>query len=134
MGYSDHFFEIVVHNVVRHRGDRLLSAIDVSRYLGQVVSVAFHPDFTFGDEITTYLVANGIGDTPLSTEIEGEDPVYRLHRNEIVGGGKTLTLHAPEMFTTPDREGECSAVTWILHHEYLGTLPISTMINGWRLR
>ena len=50
VGYSDHFFEIEVHNVLRHRGDRLLNAIDVSRYLGQVISVAFHPDFTFGDE------------------------------------------------------------------------------------
>jgi molecular chaperone HtpG len=133
-GYPEHFFEVELRNVVRHRDDRLLNALDVSQYLGQVAPVSFHPDFSFGHEITNYLRSNGVGYTPLSVEIEGEGPVFRPHRNEIAIGGKRLKLLAPEMFTTLDREGECSAVTWVLHHEYLGTLPKSTMINGWRLR
>lgn len=132
--YPEHFFEVELRNVVRHRDDRLLNALEVSRYLGQVGPVAFHPDFTFGKDITRYLTENGVGLTPLSVEVVGEGPVYRPHRNEILAGGKTLTMLPPEMFATLDRDGEPSAVTWILNHEYLGALPKSTMINGWRLR
>ena len=96
--------------------------------------LAFHPNFTYGKDITAYLVANGVGNTPLSVEIEGEGPIYRPHRNEVLVGNKTVTMLAPETFTTMDRDGEPSAVTWILHNEYLGSLPKSTMISGWRLR
>lgn len=133
-GYPAHFFEVELRNVVRHRDDRLLNALDVSQYLGQVAPVAFHPDFTFGKDITAYLIAHGVGYTPLSVEIEGEGLVYRPHRNEITVGNKILTMLAPETFTTMDRDGEPSAVTWILHNEYLGSLPKSAMISGWRLR
>lgn len=134
LGHPEHFFEVELRNVVRHRDDRLLNALDVSQYLAQVAPVAFHPDFSFGEQITTYLRANGVGYTPLSVAIDGEGPVYRPHRNQMVVGGKSLTMLAPEMFTTLDRDGECSGVTWLLHHEYLGSLPKSTLINGWRLR
>ena len=133
-GYPEHFFEVELRNVVRHRDDRLLNPVDVAQYLSQVAPVAFHPDFRFGDTITSYLRENGVGYAPLSVEIEGEGPIFRPHRNEMVVGGKTLTLLAPQLFTTLDREGECSAVTWILHHEYAGSLPKSTLINGWRVR
>ena len=133
-GYPEHFFEVELRNVVRHRDDRLLNPVDVAQYLSQVAPVDFHPDFKFGDEITSYLRANGVGYRPLSVEIQGEGPIFRPHRNELAVGSKTLTLLPPEMFMTLDREGECSAVTWILHHEYAGTLPKSTLINGWRLR
>jgi hypothetical protein len=134
IGYPDHFFEVELRNVVRHRDDRLLNPPVVSQYLGQVSPVAFHPDFTFGKDITRFLAENGVGLNPLSIDIVGEGPVYRPHRNEIAAGGRTLTMLPPETFTTLDRDGEPSAVTWILHHEYLGALPKSTMINGWRLR
>jgi hypothetical protein len=134
VGYPEHFFEVELRNVVRHRDDRLLNPLDVSQYLGQVAPVAFHPDFTFGEEISKFLSSNGVGYTPLSVLVDDDGPIFRPHRNQVALGGKTLNLLAPEMFTTLDREGECSAVTWILHHEYLGTLPKSSMINGWRLR
>ena len=133
-GYPEHFFEVELRNVIRHRDDRLLNPVDVAQYLCQVAPVDFHPDFKFGDEITSYLRANGLGYMPLSVEIEGEGPIFRPHRNTMAVGGTTLTLLAPEMFITLDREGDCSAITWILHHEYAGTLPKSTLINGWRLR
>ena len=133
-GYPEHFFQVELRNVVRHRDDRLLNELEVSQYLSQVAPVAFHPEFTFGREIASYLAANGVRYTPLSVEIEGSGQIFRPHRNNIVVGGKTLTVLPPEMFTTLDRDGECSAVTWIIHHEYLGSLPKSTMVNGWRLR
>ena len=133
-GYPEHFFEVELRNVVRHRDDRLLNPVDVAQYLSQVAPVAFHPDFRFGSEITSFLRDNGVGYAPLAVEIEGEGPIFRPHRNEISVGGKIVSLLTPEMFTTLDRDGERSAVTWILHHEYAGTLPKSTLINGWRVR
>ena len=71
----------------------------------------------FGDEITSYLRNNGVGYAPLSVEIEGEGPIFRPHRNEIAVWVKPLTMLATKMFTTLDREGECSAVTWILDQQ-----------------
>jgi molecular chaperone HtpG len=133
-GLPEHFFEVELRNVVRHRDDRLLNPIDVSQYLGQVAPVGFCPEFTYGTEIRDFLVKNGVGDVPITVEIEGEGPVYRPHRNSLSLGTKTVNMLPPEMFITLDREGEPSAVTWVLHHEYLGSLPKSTMINGWRLR
>lgn len=134
VGYPEHFFEVELRNVMRHRDDRLLNAAEVSRYLGQVAPVPFYPDFTFGKDINSYLTEHHVALTPFNVDIEGEGPVYRPHRNELRLGGKTLKMMPPEMFTTLDREGEIAAATWILHHEYLGSLPRSTMVNGWRLR
>jgi hypothetical protein len=133
-GFPEHFFEVELRSVVRHRDDRLLNPIDVSQYLGQVAPVGFHPEFTYGTEIRDFLLNSGVGDVPLTIEIEGEGPVYRPHRNSLLPGAKTINMLPPEMFVTLDRDGEPSAVTWILHHEYLGSLPRSTMVNGWRLR
>ena len=133
-GYPEHFFQVELRNVVRHRDDRLLNELEVSQYLSQVAPVAFHPEFTFGKDIASYLAENGVRYRPLSVEIEGAGKIFRPHRNNIVVGGKTLSMLPPEMFISPDRDGERSAVTWILHHDYLGSLPKSTMVNGWRLR
>ena len=133
-GFPKHFFEVELRNVVRHRDDRLLNALEVSNYLGQVAPVAFHPDFKFGEEIEKFLTDSGVMLTPLSVEIEGEGPVYRPHRTQVQVGGQSLTLLPPEKFTTQDRDGATAAATWILHHPYLGSLPKSTMISGWRFR
>jgi molecular chaperone HtpG len=133
-GYPEHFFEVELRNVARHRDDRLLNATEVSRYLGQVAPVPFHPDFSCGKDINSYLKEHHVALTPFNVDIEGEGPVYRPHRDELQVGGKTLKMMPPEMFITLDREGEISAVSWILHHEYLGSLPKSTLISGWRLR
>jgi molecular chaperone HtpG len=133
-GFPEHFFEVELRSVVRHRDDRLLNAVEVSQYLGQVAPVGFHPQFTFGTAIADFLLTSGVGDVPLTVEIEGEGPVYRPHRNSLLLGAKTINMLSPEMFVTLDRDGEPSAATWVMHHEYLGSLPKSTMVNGWRLR
>jgi molecular chaperone HtpG len=134
VGYPEHFFEVELRNISRHRDDRLLNATEVSRYLGQVAPVPFHPDFNFGKDINSYLKERHVALTPFNVDIEGEGTVYRPHRDELQVGGKTLTMMPPEMFTTLDREGEIAAVSWVLHHEYLGSLPKSTLISGWRMR
>jgi len=50
--------------------------------------------------------------------------------------GKSGMSHFQELTTicTPGREGDVAAATWILHHDYRGALPSSSLLEGWRLR
>jgi hypothetical protein len=129
-----HFFEVELRNVVRHRDDRLLNAVEVSNYLGQVAPVTFHPEFTFGTTITAFLSGVGLAIHPLSVNVEGEGLVFRPHRDVISSAGKLIRMHDLETFETLDREGNISAASWILHHDYVGSLSKSTFVNGWRFR
>jgi molecular chaperone HtpG len=72
--------------------------------------------------------------TSLQIDIEGEGIVYRPHRDEISIGTKNLKMLEFEPSTSLDRDGNVAAASWILHHEYLGSIPSSTLVNGWRLR
>src|SRR5271154_5558028 len=103
-GFPDHFFEVELRNVIRHRDDRLLNSIYVSQYLSQVAPVAFHPEFAFGPVIADFLLKSGVGDVPLAIEIEGEGAVYRPHRNAISLGVKAINMLSPEMSITLDRD------------------------------
>ncbi len=129
-----HFFEVELRHVVRHRDDRLLNAVEVSNYLAQVAPVPFHPEFTFGDEINSFLKSNGLALRPLSINIEGEGLIFRPHRNLIISGGKSVLMRELETFTTLDRDGNISSASWILHHDYAGSLSKGTRVNGWRFR
>jgi len=131
---AKHFFEVELLNVVRHRDDRLLNAVEVSSYLSQVAPVAFHSEFSFGERITSFLREAGVTLNVLSINVEGEGLVFRPHRNTISSGGKLVRMHEVETFMTLDREGNVSAASWILHHDYVGSLSKSTLINGWRFR
>jgi hypothetical protein len=71
---------------------------------------------------------------PLAINVVGEGLVYRPHRDAIISGGKPLHLAGLETFTTLDRDGNVSAVSWILHHDYIGSLSKGTLVNGWRFR
>ena len=129
-----HYFEVELRNVVRHRDDRLLNALEVTNYLAQVAPVPFHPDFKRGAEISDYLGTNGVALRSLSINVQGEGLVYRPHRDQIVSGGKALALGRLEKFPTLDRDGNVSAISWILHHDYIGSLSKATLVNGWRFR
>lgn len=130
----EHFFEVELRNVMRHRDDRLLNSVEVTKYLGQVAPVPFHPDFSFGREIVQSLSHAGVNLRPLAIDVVGEGAVYKPHRDEIESGGKQIKMHKVETFTTLDREGEPAAASWILHHDYIGSLAKGTQVNGWRLR
>ena len=119
-----HFFEVELRNVVRHRDDRLLDSSAVAAYLEQVAPVPFHPDFRHGQKISQLLLDHGVKLHPLSIYIDGEGQIYRPHRNVVnFGNGKSMESGEPELFTSLDRNGEVSAVSWILHHSYLGSIP-----------
>lgn len=129
------FFEVELGNVVRHRDDRLLDTTAVAGYLEQVGPVPFHPDFKLGKAITSFLHEHGVNLHPLSIHVEGEGQVFRPHRNVInLGNGKITEAGELQTFVLQDRNGDASAVSWILHHGYMGSLPKSTSVSGWRMR
>jgi hypothetical protein len=133
--WPQRFFEVELRGVVRHRDDRLLSEDLVTNYLAQVAPVPFSPDFQFGDQIRTFLESHGVRLGTIELEIGNRGPIRRPHRNSMAMG-KSGETHFRELTTTytPGRDGEVAAATWILHHDYLGGLPSSSLVEGWRFR
>lgn len=134
-GWPDRFFEVELRGVIRHRDDRLLNQEAVFNYLAQVAPVPFHPEFQFGEQITSLLQTHGITTGSIDIEIEGCGRVYRPHRDRIAVG-KTSETAFQELTTicTPGRDGGTAAVTWVLHSDYRGALPSGSLIDGWRFR
>jgi hypothetical protein len=133
--WPERFFEVELRGMVRHRDDRLLNEEVVANYLAQVAPVPFCPDFQFGDQIRSFLDTHGVRLGVVELEIAGRGPIYRPHRNAM-SMGKSGTTQFQELTTiyTPGRDGEVAAATWILHHDYRGSLPSNSLVEGWRLR
>jgi Histidine kinase-, DNA gyrase B-, and HSP90-like ATPase len=133
--YPDHFFEVELIGVIRHRDDRLLNAVAVGDYLSQVAPVPFSPEFTFGVEIQAALTGH-VNLANLQIRINGSDnPLYRPHRNSFlineIAQDKTTEL---EIKALNDVDGNVAAIAWVAHHGYYGALPNKTLIKGIRLR
>jgi Histidine kinase-, DNA gyrase B-, and HSP90-like ATPase len=133
--WPERFFEVELRGVVRHRDDRLLNDEAVANYLSQVAPVPFLPDFQFADQIRSFLEKHGARLSVIELEIVGRGNVYRPHRNSI-SMGKSGQTQFQELTTiyTPGRDGEVAAATWILHHDYRGSLPSGSLVDGWRIR
>jgi molecular chaperone HtpG len=134
-GFPDHFFEVELKGVIRHRDDRLLNAVAVGEYLSQVAPVPFAPEFSFGAEIEAALRGH-VNVANLLIRVNGSDsPLYRPHRNSFlineVALDKTTEL---EIKAFNDVDGNVAAIAWIAHHGYYGALPNKTLIKGIRLR
>ncbi|HET9377524.1 MAG TPA: ATP-binding protein [Chthoniobacterales bacterium] len=133
--WPERFFEVELRGVVRHRDDRLLNDESVANYLGQVAPVPFCPDFQFADQIRSFLEKHGARLGVIELEIAGRGNVYRPHRSSISMGKSGQTqFHELTTIYTPGRDGEIAAATWILHHDYRGSLPSSSLVDGWRVR
>lgn len=133
--WPDRFFEVELRGVVRHRDDRLLNEEAVANYLSQVAPVPFLPDFNFADQIRSFLEKHGARLGVIELELAGRGKIYRPHRNSIALGksGQTQFQELTTIYT-PGRDGEVAAATWILHHDYRGSLPSNSLVDGWRLR
>jgi hypothetical protein len=133
--WPERFFEVELRGVVRHRDDRLLNDEAVANYLSQVAPVPFWPDFQFADQIRSFLEKHGARLGVIDVEIVNRGKVYRPHRHSI-SMGKSVQAQFQELTTiyTPGRDGEVAAATWILHHDYRGSLPSSSLVDGWRVR
>lgn len=133
-GWPNHFFEVELRGVIRHKNDSLLSSSAVYDFLSEVAPVPFSPDFRFGEQIISAL-ADHISFGNLDIHIEGiNSPVYRPHRNDLQAreGVYDKFTHL-EVHSIPGNDSPVGAVVWILHHGYKGAIP-SSQIRGLRLR
>lgn len=129
------FFEVELRGVVRHRDDRLLNEEQVANYLAQIAPVPFSSDFQFGDQIQSFLETHGVRIGTIEVELMGRGRIHRPHRNSLVMGKSGETqFHELSTIYTPGRDGDVAAATWILHHDYRGALPSSSLVEGWRFR
>lgn len=132
--WPEHFFEVEMRGIVRHKNDALLNSQAVSSYLSQIAPVPFSPSFRFGEEINSALAkVDRMGD--LDIKISGiRERVYRPHRNAIKVNGVVFDdFGEVEIITIPSLDGGAGAVGWILHHGYKGAIP-SSELRGLRVR
>lgn len=134
-GEPEHFFEVELKGVIRHKNDRLLSPQSVADYLGQVGPLPFAKDFAFGKDIVAALRPHvALGD--LHITVSGlDEPLCRPHRNQLdLGEGEACDYSEFELREIPGVDGEIAAVFWLLHHGYSGAIPQASMVKGLRLR
>ena len=131
----EHFFEVELKGIVRHRNDRLLNPQAVADYLAQVAPVPFSPEFRLGSDITAALRPHvALGD--LDIRISGiPEPVFRPHRDWLeIADDKFDPFTDVEILEIPGIDGGVGAVVWVLHHSYAGAIPAGSLVKGLRLR
>jgi molecular chaperone HtpG len=131
---DEHFFEITMRNISRHRHDMLLNEKMIGHYLSQVAPVSFTDEFSHGSKIEQML-AEYLGRIPCRLTLNGEE-IRRLYRNEtkIPGGPHKLTISEIEFIKLADVDGETGAVGWLGHHDYVRSITTSLGIRGLRAR
>jgi hypothetical protein len=129
------FFEVQLNGMIRYRDDRLLNEEAVSSYLAQVAPVAFHPEFEFGQQITSFLKDSRVPLGAVDVQLVGRGPIFRPHKNTVSMGKSGHTcFHELRTIVTPSRDGGVAALSWFLDHDYRGALPSGSLIEGWRVR
>jgi hypothetical protein len=132
--YPDRFFEVELKGIVRVRSDKLMSPTAIAEYLAQVAPVPFAPEFKFGEKIKAAL-NDAVELADLEVRITGlEQPVYRPYRDSFTDNNRVSTFEEVEIIEVPGMEGELAAITWLLHHDYDGTIPSDSLVKGLRLR
>jgi molecular chaperone HtpG len=130
----DAFFEVELRGVVRLKNDQLVSATAVSDYLSQVAPVPFHPEFSFGDRIRN-IIEGHVDLCPVEISVNGSGPILKPHRDTF-----EVSAAALDAFTEIERveakavDGKIAAIGWILHHAYIGALPVGSKFRGLRFR
>lgn len=134
-GYPEHFFEVEIGGVIRHRNDRLLSVAAVTEYLSQVAPVPFAPSFPFAKEISEALGPHvALGNVEIRIG-ETAEPIYRPHHKAMQIGDNVFDPYTGvEIKIIPGIDGGTAAVAWVLHHGYTGAIPSRALVKGLRLR
>jgi hypothetical protein len=132
-GFPEHFFEVELVNVARHKNDLLLNEEAVGRYISQVGPVPFDHNFAFGREISALMEEHKIssGYNVLVNAVS----VFRPHSNEFSFGNQLRDQFTNlEPFQIPGMVDGTAAVGWILHHGYHGALLDRLNVRGLRAR
>ena len=131
---EDHFFEVTLNGIVRHRNDGLLNSEGVARYLAEVAPVPFSKEFVHAGAINRALKPY-LASSRLSIRIDAAEPITRPH-HEYPGlpTGKPIVFKDLETFELPDIDGKVGAVLWLVHHDYTGAIPNHAGYKGLRFR
>jgi hypothetical protein len=130
----DHFFEVTLNGIVRHRNDGLLNSEGVGKYLAEVAPVPFAGEFVHAPAINRALKPY-LASSPLSIRIDATDSITRPHREyPALPTGKPIVFKDLETFEIPDIDGKVGAVLWLVHHEYTGAIPNHAGYKGLRFR
>ena len=131
---DDHFFEVRMHNVARHRQDMLLNEKMIAHYLAQVAPVPFSDDFSHARSIEEML-GKFLPHVPIELTVNG-DSIRQLYRDEtkISGGPYRLNVNEIEFIQFADVDGKTGAVGWIGHHEYIRSIHSNLGVRGLRAR
>lgn len=132
----DHrFFEVELHRVTRLKNDLLMNEEAIRSYLSQVAPLPFHPEFSFGDEIQSFLTKHGTR-PPIRIELnDNVGPIYHRARNSIEFNPRLAdNLRGIDTFEIKGDEGEVAAFGWVADHAYMGAIPRRLGLGGIRLR
>ncbi|WP_341704049.1 ATP-binding protein [Ferrovibrio sp.] len=131
---QDHFFQVELRDITRHRNDALLDVGAIRSYLSQVAPVPFDGKFKYAASIAEKLspyVDIGALDicindaAPLSRPISNSFPISDRAEDKFSN---------IDFFELTAADGKCAAVGWILHHHYIGAIPNRAQIKGLRAR
>jgi hypothetical protein len=131
---ADHFFEVRMRNVARHRQDMLLNEKLIGHYLAQVAPLPFANDFSYGAAIEAKL-AEFV--TRVSVELTvNEETIKRPYSDEtrLPGGPYYIKINEIEFLQFADIDGRIGAVGWLGHHDYVRSIHPSVGIRGLRGR
>ena len=134
-GAPERFFEVEMRGMIRLRNDRLMSPLAISNYLSQIAPVPFSPAFGLGAELSEAL-SRHLDLCELHIRIDdGEDPIYRPHRDSLsLSDKQRVNFDCLDFIEIPCIDEGIAAVAWVLQHEYEGALPTGTLLKGLRLR
>lgn len=132
---AERFFEVELRKVGRLKNDLLMNEQAIRSYLSQVAPVPFHPDFTFGAQIQSFLTERGIR-PPIRVELnDNAGPIYHRARNTIEFNPKTTDmLRGIEFVEITGDDDKLAAFGWIGDHAYMGAVPKRLGMAGIRLR
>mgnify|MGYP003972645367 CR=1 FL=1 len=129
------FFEVKLEGVMRSKNDVLLNENEIFEYLSQVAPVPFHPKFNYKQTIDNLLEEHNVS-TGITIHLARLDKtIYRPFFDDFSVTGTTEDSYKEiEIFTIPGLSDGIDAVGWVLHHNYLGSLPKALSIRGVRAR
>lgn len=132
--YPRRFFEVELTGIIRHGNDRLINVEQVSDYLSQVAPVPFSPDFHFAKDIEELLRPYVSMGNVLIYVNESDKPIFRPHLKTFEAR-KGVPDKFSDMEPVEIKDGDqLTAIGWILHHGYLGSIDNAASIKGLRLR
>jgi len=129
------FFEVILEGVMRSKNDVLLNEKEIYTYLSQVAPVPINPTFRYKETIDNLLESHSISTGIIIHLSRMDKTIYRPFADTFaVTANVTDSYKDIELFTISGSSEEVDAIGWILHHNYLGSLPKLSSIRGVRAR